>query len=178
MRLRIRVAAFLIALAGLLPSATLEKLTLDDMIVKSTEIVRGKVVSQTPVKLGSVIYTQAVIQTAQRWKGQATTTVRIYLPGGSLGRVRQQFPGSPQLVAGSEYVFFLWTGTSGATQILGLSQGLYELDYSKSQAVLKRGGSKETMIDPNTGRVITDEGSVMTLAEMSSRIQQVLGGNK
>ncbi len=178
MRTAIRFAAPLIVLAGLLPAATLEKLSLDDMILKSTEIVRGKVMSQTPVKRGSVIYTETVVQVAQRWKGSTANTITIYLAGGSIGKVKQHFPGTPDLKTGTEYMMFLWTGTSGATQIIGLSQGLFELDYAKGQATAQRNGSRETMIDPSTGRVIADEAVVLTLSQMSSRIQQLLGGAK
>ncbi len=39
--------------------------------------------------------------------------------------IRQIAVGSPELATGSEYVVFLWTGKSGLTQIIGLSQGLF-----------------------------------------------------
>ena len=45
-----------------LPGATLERLSLDDMIARSTTIVRGKVTASWAAFTGSVIYTHYQVQ--------------------------------------------------------------------------------------------------------------------
>src|SRR5436305_11139949 len=52
-----------------LQSATLERLSLDDMIAKSTVIVRGKVTSAYAAASGPIIYPNYTVQVSQRLKG-------------------------------------------------------------------------------------------------------------
>ena len=54
-----------------LDCATLERLSLDDMITRSTTIVRGKVTASWAAFTGSVIYTHYQIQVSEQFKGAA-----------------------------------------------------------------------------------------------------------
>ena len=58
-------------------STTLEKLALDDMILKSTEIVRGKVAGVTSLRRGALIVTQVRVSVSERWKGAEASTVDV-----------------------------------------------------------------------------------------------------
>ena len=58
--------------------------------------------------------------------------IQVQVPGGSFNEMHQNIAGTPQLAQDSEYVFFLWTGPSRATHLLGLSQGV--LDIVKDSA--------------------------------------------
>ena len=174
-----RVAAIMASLVfacSLLSAATLEKLSLDEMALKSTEIVLGRVVSKGYQQRGSVIYTVARIQVSERWKGNAKDIVDVSVAGGVFNGVRQVFPGSPFFRDGHEYLFFLWTGRSGNTQVIGLSQGLFDVKSSaKGETQVYRGASAETMLD-KSGRRIGDESSQMSLDEMRAYVRRVLGG--
>src|SRR5579859_3953663 len=110
---------------GQLSAATLQRLSLDDMIGKSTAIVRGKVASSYSAAAGPIVYTHYVVQVSERYKGGAGNTVDVAIPGGTLNGLRQTFAGTPSFNTGEEYVFFLWTGKSGVTQVIGLTQGLF-----------------------------------------------------
>ena len=110
-----------------LQSATLERLSLDDMIAKSTVIVRGKVTSAYAAASGPIIYTNYTVQVSERLKGQAGSSVEVSVPGGAANGLRQTFSGAPTLNAGEEFVFFLFTGRDGRTAIIGLTQGLFAL---------------------------------------------------
>ena len=113
------LSAFLLTICLLtLRSATLERLSLDDMITKSTAIVRGKVTSSNASFSGPIIYTHYTIQVSEHFKGDSRSSVDLVVPGGVAKNVRQGFPGTPEFKVGDEFVFFLWTGRSGQTQKL------------------------------------------------------------
>jgi len=63
-----------------LQSATLERLTLDDMILRSTTIVRGKVTASWADFTGSVIYTHYQVQVIEQFKGAPRTSVEVMTP--------------------------------------------------------------------------------------------------
>jgi len=155
-----------------LPAATLERLSLDDLIGKSTMIVRGKILNSYTATSGPVIYTHYRIQPSETLKGTANGVVEIQLPGGTAGNLRQTFAGVPQFKAGDEYVFFLWTGKSGSTQVLGLTQGLFSVAPGGGEDPLTtRAASHETMLDRSTGKQVKDQTLTMHLSELRARIQ-------
>jgi hypothetical protein len=152
-------------------AATLERLTMDDMVQKSTAIVRARVLSSaasfrgTPLGRSGMIYTHYTVQVLEQWKGEAASRMDVAVPGGFAQGVRQSFPGAPVLALNSEYVLFLWTSRSGLTQILGLSQGLMGLRPDTSGKMLvSRNASREPMVDA-AGRAVPDSGFNMSLAE-------------
>jgi hypothetical protein len=177
MRRLLPALSLLVMTAGLSLAATLEKLTLDEMIQKSTAIVRGTVTGSRVSQRGPLFYTHWRIRVSQRWKGEAASEVEVSTPGGVLNGLRQVFPGVPALAEGSEYVFFLWTGANRLTHIIGLSQGLFDLKLDGTGALLlSRPATKEVMLDPKTGRAIEDEAVQMRLSALTGRIERVLGG--
>jgi hypothetical protein len=162
-----------------LQCATLERLSLDDMVARSTVIVRAKVGASYAAAAGSVIYTHYSLQVSERFKGTAGNTLDVVVPGGVAGNLRQSFPGAPSFSTGDEYVFFLWTSRAGLTQVIGLTQGLFALAAEASgDPVLTRRASRELMLDRATGRPVKDETLVMRLSELRSRIAGTLGTGK
>ena len=160
-----------------LPAATLERLSLDDMIAKSTAIVRGKVLNSFTASSGPIIYTHYRIQVSESLKGSAGGSVEIQLPGGVANNKRQTFAGVPQFNTGDEFVFFLWTGKSGATQVLGLTQGLFSVVADNSADPLTtRSASHETMLERGTGRQVRDMTLSMRMSELRARIGATLQG--
>lgn len=150
------IPVLLLAGIGLL-ATTLEQLSVDDMVRKSTSIVRGKVVASAPMQRGNLIYTSYRFQVTERLKGEAGQTLELAVPGGRFGQLQQTIPGAPQLDAGKEYVVFVWTGPSGTNHILGLSQGLFDVQRGiNGEVILKRSASDARMLD-RQGREIQDE---------------------
>lgn len=144
------------------------------MIAQSTAIVRAKVTGSYAIRRGPVIYTYYSIQTTEQLKGPKPSVVAV--PGGTLNNLRQTFPGAPELKAGDEFVFFLWTGSSGVTQIMGLTQGLFRISPSGSgEAVATRPATAELMLERGTGREVKDQTLVMHLTELRSKIASQLG---
>ncbi len=175
----IRMAALAVAISATIPATTLEKLTLDDMAAKSTDIVRGRVQSVSASRRGSVIYTVARLQVIERFKGSAAGTVDVWVPGGSLDGARQSFSGAPVLAPGTEYMFFLWRGQSGSAQIIGFSQGLFNLKLdANGRPLAVRGAIQETMLDPGAHRAVRDDGFAMSLADLRDFLKRRLGAAK
>jgi len=174
-RFGLPIIAGMLAGALGLQGATLERLTLDEMIQKSTEIVRGRLLGSRAAHRGSVIYTYSKIQVLERWKGQPASQVEVAVPGGTLGGFRQTFSGVPELVAGKEYVLFLWTGRNGVTQVIGLSQGVLDVKQNAAgELFVGRTASTETMLDGKTGQVVRDEAVRMGLQELRQRVERGL----
>ena len=166
-----------------LPSATLERLSLDDMITRSTAIVRGKVAVSWAAYTGSVIYTHYQIQVSEQFKGTPRDSVEVMLPGGTAKGLSQSFSGSPVLKQGDEFVFFLWTSKGGITWITGLTQGLFSLPPGdgSTDPMATRAASRELMLDQQTSRPVKDAALIMSLSELRSRIAATLaaqGGGK
>ncbi|MGP8246423.1 MAG: hypothetical protein ACLQVN_18120 [Bryobacteraceae bacterium] len=160
-------------------AATLEQLSLADLITKSTAIVRGTVQASSVSVSGPVIYTHYTIQVSEQLKRSAgiAATVEVVLPGGQANGVVQRFAGVPQFQAGDEYVFFLWTGASGRTQLTGLTQGLFAVGTpGAANPVVTRAASQEAMLDGRTHRPVRSPALSMTLAQLRSRIASVLSG--
>ena len=173
---RFRAAGLLLVFVAALhavsgSAATLERLNFDELTGNATDIVYGLVVSSRVAIKNESIYTYYGVQVQERWKGANQPVMDIVLPGGVAGNLRQNFAGVPQLEIGKRYVMFLWTGISGKTQLLGLTQGLFDVQENASgEMMASRGISSELMLD-SLGKAVQDQAVKMPLREMSSRVK-------
>ena len=168
---------FVLSLGALAASAaTLERLSLEEMAARSTSIVRAKAISSSTAFIGSTIYTRTKFQVLERWKGPESSQVEVTEPGGAVGRTTQTYSGVPRFSPGQEMVLFLWTGPSGRTQVIGLSQGVFEVTRSASteEVGVSRQPSGETMLAPGTGQPVQEETISMPLRRMVSRIRSAM----
>jgi hypothetical protein len=158
---------------------TLERLPLADMTQKSTAIVRAKVVGSSGVLRGADVYTVYQIEIIENWKGSGKPIpVQIAVPGGAAGGIRQMVAGAPSLHVGEEYVMFLWTGRSGLTQLIGLSQGLFNVQRSGAgDAAAMRAAADELMLDAS-GHAVKDEAVSMKLSDLKAQVNRALSGEK
>ena len=166
--------------AGLIPATTLQYLSLDQMAQKSTAIVRGRVQSCLGQFRGPVIYTHCQVAVTEQWKGTSPSVTDVAVMGGTAGdssgnRMVQNFPGAPQLAVGQEYVLFLWTGRSGVTQIIGFSQGVFDLKTLgvKSAITAVRPAANEPMLGPDGTRV-KPESVEMGVSRLKARVAEAL----
>ena len=159
-----------------LNATTLQQLSLDNMIVQSTSIVRGKVRPTYSAFRGSIIYTHYQVQVSQVLKGGAPSEIDVAVLGGSANGLRQYFAGAPTLAPGQDYVLFLWTSKTGLTQVIGLSQGLFSVTANASgQPIVVRAASTERMVNAS-GQVVSDSDIQMSMADLKCRVQAVLAG--
>jgi hypothetical protein len=163
--------------ASALLGSTLQRLSLDDMIQKSTMIVRGTIQPGASAALrGSLIYTHYQLSITAVFKGSPGKSIDVAVPGGALNGLQQPVAGAPVLAPGQDYVFFLWTSKSGLTQVIGLSQGLFAvMTNGQGQLTVSRGAANATMLD-SAGQAVADSNLQMPLAQMVAKIQAVLAG--
>jgi hypothetical protein len=167
----------LLFIAGIqpLPCATLEQLTMTDLIGKSTAIVRGTVTDSWAALTGSIIYTHYKVQASETFKGPSQSSVEIVVPGGVVNNRSQSFSGSPTLNKGDQFVFFLWTSRAGLTQIMGLTQGLFAIAPDGStDPTVTRAATRELMLDRKTAQPVKDAALSMHLSDLRSLIASTL----
>jgi len=159
-----------------LQGSTLQQLSLDDMIRKSTIIVRGQIQPTYSAVRGSVIYTHYQVQVSEVLKGLATNQIDLAVPGGTSNGKTQIFSGIPSLLSGRDYVLFLWTSKSGLTQVIGLSQGLFGVTTnSAGQLMVQRAAATERMLN-SSGQTVSDSDIQLPIGDLRTRIQSVLNG--
>jgi hypothetical protein len=172
--LMIRMSMLVWALALLVPAqaTTLRRASLDDLIQTSTAIVHGSVVKSYTASRGLLTYTHYTVQVLDRWKGPASAQVDVQVPCCNIS-------GAPQFSAGAEYVFFLWTGPSGANYLLGLSQGALDVTTDASgNVIVVRQSSEALVLNPVTGAETTQDPMQMKLSDFAGRVTSALkGGN-
>jgi hypothetical protein len=155
-------------------AATLERLSLDDMALKSTAIVRGRVQGCFGEMRGPVIYTHCKVSVSEQWKGTSALVVDVLIPGGSTRGLVQTFSGTPKLTEGDEYVLFLWTGVSRRTQVIGLSQGVFNVKpSSKGELLASREATSERMVDAG-GNPVQDGSVEMAVLDLKTRVARIL----
>ncbi len=173
---RLIILGVLSALTASLPGSTLRQLSLDDMILQSTLIVRGNVQPGTAVFHGSMIFTHYTVQVTETYKGRAPSQFDIGVPGGIVHGVIQRFAGAPLFSTSQDYVLFLWTSKTGLTQVIGLSQGLFSvISISGAPPTVVRAAASERMLN-SAGQPVNDNDIRMSLSELKSHIQSVLTG--
>lgn len=121
-----------------------------------------------------MIATHYKVQVVETWKGTGASQVEVMLPGGMANGLRQSYAGVPQLSTGKQYVMFLWAGSNGYNQLVGLTQGLFDVSRnSAGSTIASRKVSPELMLD-SSGKVVQDQPVSMTMKEMNARVVKVL----
>jgi hypothetical protein len=160
--------------ANIAAGATLEQLSVEQMAQKATAIVRGRVSGCTGEMRGSVIYTRCTVAVTERWKGQTPPETDFITPGGAAQGLVQIFTGTPKFTNGDEHVLFLWAGRSGIYQIIGLSQGKFDLKVTKAgEDEVYRSAAAERMLD-KAGNDVQDQPVSMTASELRRRVKRAL----
>jgi hypothetical protein len=165
-----RILAVLLCLSYVpLSAATLQQLSFDELVQKSTAIVRAKVMDSYADFRGKEIFTHWKLQIVEQLKG--TAAVEVMGPGGNARGYHQSVPGAPQLIAGKEYLLFLWTSKRGATYFTGWGQGVFELsNNSAGKLVATRAVLGENIVESGTWRTLKDQVVQKPYAELSGRI--------
>jgi hypothetical protein len=162
------LTALCLGTVTLVQATTLEQLSLDEMIQKSTGIVHAKVVSSYAALRGSDVYTFYRLEVSESWKGPKSTEVAV--PGGVMKGVRQIIAGVPYLKPGEDYLLFLWTGKSGLTQVIGMSQGVFAVKVDASgNPIVTRAAAADSIVD-RSGRPVDSPSLTLKLSEMQSRV--------
>lgn len=168
--------AVVAAFSATVSATTLERLSMDSMAGQAHIVVRATVTSGGAEYVGGSVSTRYQLNVLEVWKGAAGSQLDVYVPGGRAGGFRELVPGAPVLNVGAEYVVFLWVGKSGRAQIMGLSQGLFNVSKDSGGAMLlERAGVKEMMVDPSTGQSVTDQSVRMKASFVKALVKKRQG---
>lgn len=174
-----KLCRILLLIGAPLGATTLLQLPLPEMAQKSTAIVRAKVTSSSGVLRGSDVYTVYKLAPLEIWKAPASGAPReVDVPGGVAGGLRQPVDGAPELTVGHEYVLFLWTSRTGVTQLIGLTQGLFDVraaEAANANMMVWRSAASERMLDAQ-GRPVHDQAVSMKLTELKAQVTRALSG--
>jgi len=173
-----RVAASILLLSGLaaLNAATLERLTIEEMAKQATAVVRGRVGPARAARFGALVYTLHRFEAEELWKGAPIAGLEVAVPGGTYEGVTYSFGGTPEFQAGEEYVLFLWTGPSGRTQIVGLSQGVLRVRRHPGGAVVTRTEAEDSVFAGEDGAE-RSQALETTLDQLAARVRAALERN-
>jgi hypothetical protein len=171
MRTYVAILTLSFSAALSLSATSLEKLSMEQLVERSTAIVQGRVLDSATMKRGSVIYTNYRIQVAKVHKGAAPATLEVSVPGGQFSGYRQSFSGTPRLESGAEYVIFVWTGRSGINHTIGLAQGVFDVKTTAAgQTWLTRGAIDALMLDAS-GKEAQDKGFSIPMSRLAELIR-------
>ena len=151
-------------------ASTVFKLSLDEIIEKSTVIVRGRVGGCEGVQRGALVYTECTVAVSETLKGRPDAVMTVSIPGGVAGKIRQTVAGSPRLERTQHYVLFIWTSPRGVNQIIGLSQGVFELRDASGGQMAERGPIEEATVVDGAGQEVADRGVSIRMADLRTRI--------
>lgn len=132
MRTRIPVSVVLVLIACWPPAraTTLVRLGLEQLSQASTEIVRGRVISQESRwnQDHTQIVTFTTLEVQDAMKGHPPATVVIEQPGGTVGNIRVRVAGTALFKTQEDYVLFLEPSASPSQYLLvGMVQGCYPI---------------------------------------------------
>lgn len=178
MRILVNMTVAVTIGASVCAATTLQKLSMDEMIQKSTSIVRAKVSGVHSAFRGQDIYTYYQLQVLESWNSNAQQ-LEVAVPGGVVNGMRQMVAGAPALNVGDEYVIFIWTSRSGLSQVMGLSQGLFSVKPSAAtgEPMLIRPAASDLMLD-KSGHVVSDQPVSLRLCDVRAQIQKSWGAGK
>ena len=145
-------------------SAAMIKMSLEDLTLKASIIVGGKVTGKTSEKTAEGIKTRVTLAVQDALKGDVGQELVITQPGGVVGKLEMVVPESATFEVGEEALVFLWTRSNGEHSVLGLSQGKLPVEIDKD-------GRKFVQVPPAKGESFREQ---MRLEDFVERIDEIL----
>ena len=149
--------------------------TLDELAGEADLIVHARVARVDTRQAPGTLRVERVVTLAvvRALKGSPGEVLQLVLPGGSYGRYRTVVPGVPEVAEGEEAVLFLRPLPTGATHLVGFTQGVMRvrIDPSTGQRVVAAPVMSE--VAGTVVRGATDRGP-QPLATIEARIARVV----
>ena len=149
--------------------------TLDELAGEADFIVHARVARVDARQARGTLRVERVVTLAvvRALKGSPGEVLQLVLPGGTYGRYRTVVPGVPEVAEGEEAVLFLRPLPTGATNLVGFTQGVMRvrIDPSTGQRVVAAPVMSE--VAGTVVRGATDRGP-QPLATIEARIARVV----
>ena len=128
-----------LALAPIAGATTVDLLTLDKLIQRSTRVVAGEVLAGQATWLGRLLVTRVRLRVDDCLKGVCPSReMDVHVLGGELDGLAMMVDGSPRFVEGEHVVVFLEASGGGTFRTVGMSQGKFVRTSTASDARLQR----------------------------------------
>ena len=164
-----------LAVSPYLDASVVIPATLDELAGEANLIVHARVARVDTRQAPGTLRVERVVTLAvvRALKGSPGEALELVLPGGTFGRYRTVVPGVPEIAEGEEAVLFLRPSPTGATHLVGFSQGFLRvrIDPSTGQRMVAAPVMSE-MVGPVV-RGATDRGP-QPLAAIEARIARVV----
>src|SRR5262249_37663399 len=143
--------AFVAILAALTPrahAASIAATGLQDMLDGAASVVHATAVSSSVHwnERHSMIVTDVRFQVHETLKGEPRASVIVRVPGGRIGKLQVEVPGTAGFDAGSEAILVLAAGPRGALFVSGLSRGRFDVHTdARTRTKLVRAAAPELL---------------------------------
>jgi hypothetical protein len=131
-------------------ATTIKKMDLQELVKVSDAIAQGTVESIETRWEDKSIYTYTSIRVDESIKGGPRRAYLLRHPGGTIGALSLDAPGTPKFNKGDQVIVFLRDRKDGTFDVVGLGQGKY--DIVDNFAVTNVAGL--TLVDPLSGRMM------------------------
>ena len=145
--------------------------TLDELAAEAELVVHARVAHVDTRQARGTLRVERVVtlDVLRALKGSPGETLQLVLSGGTFGRYRTVVPGVPEVSEGEEAVIFLRSSPSGATHLVGFSQGVLRLRVDPATGQRIVAAPVIAGVDGPVVRGATDRGP-QPLAEIEARI--------
>jgi hypothetical protein len=150
-------------------ASTVKKMDLQELVKVSDAIAQGTVESIETRWEDQAIYTYTSIRVDESIKGGPRRAYLLRHPGGKIGALNADVPGTPKFKQGDQVIVFLRDRKDGTYDVVGLGQGKY--DILNNFAVTNVAGL--TLVDPVSGRLM--EGGPVDRKPLDSFKTQIRG---
>jgi hypothetical protein len=156
--------------ASVVIPATLDELTGEADLIVHARVIRVDARQAPGTRRVERVVTLDVVRALKGSPGEA---VQLVLPGGTYGRYRTVVPGVPDVSEGEEAVLFLRPSPSGATHLVGFSQGVLRVRIDPSTGQRMVAAPVTADVAGPVVRGATDRGP-QPLATIEARIAHVV----
>jgi hypothetical protein len=118
---------FGLLLPPLAQSTALARLSLAQLVVSASVIVRAQVVSNNCQWRDGEIWTVTSFRIMENWKGKSPAQINVWMIGGSVGRITSYVSGAPRFRVGEEAVLFLEPTRAGTMSITAWGEGTFRI---------------------------------------------------
>ena len=143
-----QTAFIIMVLAVPVLATTIKKMDLPELVSISDSIVQGTVESVEARWEDKSIYTYTSVRVDEGMKGAPRRALLIRQPGGKIGSLNLDAPGTPQFKQGAQVIVFLRDRKDGTFDVVGLAQGKYDIEGDFAVTHI----SGLTLADPKTGQ--------------------------
>lgn len=170
------VAMFAFGLWALAGAATVEKMSLPEMVKLSPSIVVGTVtdVSSAWNEDHTRIFTTIALDVSESLKGELSGVITFRQIGGTVGDTRISVPGFPVFKEGSELLLFLNDDPSGYIPVVGLGQGKFDV-FVNEQSGQKIVANDVLGLETVGGKSLDEASTIKTsLSSLKRSVNEIL----